>query len=206
MKFLSTLIRFVFLGIFLYLLTNGNIKNWFIIFSLTLILAVVFGRFYCGYICPMNTLMIYTEKFSQKFGIQRKKIPKIFQWKYMSAIIFFLTIIIMIVSKKVLDKNIPIILVFLIFSVITTIFFKQELFHNQFCPFGFLQSLFGRRSIYSYKVEEEKCIGCKLCEKSCPTKAIKVMENKKAIINKELCLQCGNCKEVCPKNAINYKR
>ena len=188
MKAIQTSIRLIFLGFFLFLMVGGNIQNWFKIFALTLILALVFGRFYCGYICPMNTLMIYTEKISKKLGIQKDTIPKFLKWKHMSAFIFFLTIIVNIILKVVFNKNLPILVVFLILSVLVTIVFKQELFHNHLCPFGYLQNLFGRKAIYSHRVETDKCIGCKKCEKSCPTLAVKVMENKKAIINKSLCL------------------
>lgn len=206
MKKISTGIKLLFLGLFLILMVGGNIQNWFKIFGITLILAIFFGRFYCGYICPMNTLMIYTEKISRKLGIQRSNIPKFLQWKYLSSLIFLLTIGFMFFSKIILKKEIPIIVIFLLLSVLTTIFFKQELFHNQLCPFGYVQSIFGRKSIYSHIVLTDKCIGCKICEKNCPSGAIKVNENKKAFINKTICHQCSNCKDVCPVEAITYSK
>lgn len=206
MKVLQTSIKLIFLGLFLFLVVGGNIQNWFKVFALTLILAVFFGRFYCGYICPMNTLMIYTEKISKKLGIQKDTIPKFLKWKHMSTFIFFITIGSTLFLKVVLKKNFPVLVVFLILSILTTIIFKQELFHNQLCPFGYIQKLFARKAIYSHRVETDKCIGCKKCEKTCPTGAIKVMENKKAVINKSLCLQCSNCKYVCPTGAITYSK
>lgn len=206
MKKIQTLIRFIFLTLFLFLMVEGNIQNWFKIFGVTLVIAIFFGRLYCSYICPMNTLMIYTEKISQKFGIQKDTIPNILKWKYMSALVLLITIIINIVFKVFLNKTIPFILVFLIISVLTTIFFKQELFHNYICPFGLFQNLFAKKAIYSHRVDLDKCIGCKLCEKSCPNSAIKVEENKKAYIDKSLCLQCSNCKYVCPTKAISYSK
>lgn len=51
----------------------------------------------------------------------------------------------------------------------------------------------GRISFYP-----EKCIGCKLCERYCPVKAVKF--NKKGDINFDLglCIYCGLCQDVCP--------
>jgi Na+-translocating ferredoxin:NAD+ oxidoreductase RNF subunit RnfB len=49
------------------------------------------------------------------------------------------------------------------------------------------------------------CIGCKLCQKNCPSDAITV-ENFLAVIHPEKCTNCGKCEEVCPTKAINeYK-
>ena len=45
------------------------------------------------------------------------------------------------------------------------------------------------------------CIGCKLCEKSCPVSAVKV-DNFLATIDKELCISCGQCAEKCPRKII----
>ncbi len=45
------------------------------------------------------------------------------------------------------------------------------------------------------------CIGCRICEKACPSDAIHV-ENNLAIIDYDKCTNCGICAEKCPTNAI----
>lgn len=45
------------------------------------------------------------------------------------------------------------------------------------------------------------CIGCKICEKSCPKDAIHVNENI-AKIDYDKCINCGICVSKCPTNAI----
>ncbi len=45
------------------------------------------------------------------------------------------------------------------------------------------------------------CIGCKICEKNCPTGAIKV-ENNLAAIDYKKCINCGLCEDKCPKKII----
>lgn len=45
------------------------------------------------------------------------------------------------------------------------------------------------------------CIGCKKCEKVCPTDAIKVVDNL-AAVDPDKCINCGECVAVCPVNVI----
>lgn len=52
------------------------------------------------------------------------------------------------------------------------------------------------------KVDKDKCIGCKMCDKDCPMLNIKI-DNKKADIKSQDCIKCGHCTAVCPKGAIS---
>ena len=52
-------------------------------------------------------------------------------------------------------------------------------------------------------VDEEKCTGCKLCERVCPAGAIE-MKEKKATIDVDRCIDCQRCIDRCKKeNAIS---
>ena len=51
----------------------------------------------------------------------------------------------------------------------------------------------------------ERCTGCRICEKCCPTQAItigKIDRVFKGTITKEKCTRCGLCMSVCPVGAI----
>lgn len=50
------------------------------------------------------------------------------------------------------------------------------------------------------KVDEAKCIGCKICEKHCAHDAIHVTD-KKAVINYDKCVGCGQCVALCKTEA-----
>jgi len=54
---------------------------------------------------------------------------------------------------------------------------------------------------HSIRFIEDKCIGCVTCIRACPTKAIRVVNNK-ARVNYDQCIDCGECFRLCPHGAI----
>ena len=79
-------------------------------------------------------------------------------------------------------------------------YFKDEYdahIYDRKCPAGYCKSLM------TYSIDTEKCIGCGICKKKCPAEAI-VGEPKKAhYIIPEKCVKCDQCKQVCPVKAVS---
>jgi len=49
----------------------------------------------------------------------------------------------------------------------------------------------------------DECIGCKLCMKVCPSRAIEFIPEKKKIkIHISRCIFCSQCNDICPKNCL----
>ena len=53
-------------------------------------------------------------------------------------------------------------------------------------------------------VDSTKCVGCGVCEGTCPVGAIKV-EDGVAKVNADDCVSCGACSGECPSQAIEVK-
>lgn len=206
MKYIITIVRLGFLALFLFLLAKGKMMLWLALFVFTLLLSLAFGRIYCGYVCPMNTLMIPTELLSDKLKIKKSSAPNWLKSGYFGWIFLILSAGAMIFAKKMLQVNLPILPFWLVLSVFVALFYKPAVFHNLICPFGVLQKTFGRFARLSKKVDPDACIGCRLCEKACPADSIVVGQDKKALINTALCHQCEECQAVCPKSAIHYMK
>ena len=207
MKYITNIIRILFLALFIFLLANGKVLLWLALFAVSLVAALIFGRVYCGYACPMNTLMIPIEWLSKKLKLQTADTPKWLKNGYFTWITLGISVAVMLLSKRLLHVDLPILPFWLVMSILITLRYKPAVFHNLICPFGALQRSFGRFARLSQKVDKDACVGCKLCEKACPSNAIVVSsEDKKAVINTALCHQCIKCQQVCPKDAIHYSK
>lgn len=199
------IIRIIFLGLFIFIMLKGTPILWLGIFGVSLVAALFFGRIFCGWICPMNTLMIVTELLLNKFNIKLKDSPKSIATGWLGWVLLIVMVLTMSVIKKMTGIEVPVLLYVLVLSVLVTLRYKPEVFHNKICPFGVLQGLTGRFAYLSRRVNLDKCVGCKLCETTCPSKSIVVSpQNKKAEIDPKLCHQCYNCQLICPKDAIAY--
>ncbi len=53
----------------------------------------------------------------------------------------------------------------------------------------------------AFKINQNECIGCRLCLDECPHSAI-IEKDDVYVIDTENCDQCGICFEVCPVDAV----
>lgn len=205
MKIIRIVSQILFLGIFLFFISQGKTIFWLALFGIFLISTILFGRLYCGYLCPMGTLMRVCEFISKKLHIQSDNVPKILMSKTLPWVVLGISVLTMVASRKVLHKEIPILLILLVVSFVLTLRYKPWVFHNHVCPFGALLSFPGRLSMKSVQVNQNGCIGCKKCEKVCDAKAIEVNKaTKKAFVDRSMCHQCQECVAICPVQTIKY--
>lgn len=191
-----------------------------------LVSSIFIGKGWCSWVCFYGGF----DEFFSKLG--RKKILKIDSKneliRYFNFVILFFVIFATFVAigpvycewlcpfKLVTEFS----AIYDIKSYVQTIFFivlffglvvvlpfltKKRFQCMSFCPFGAMQSLIDKISLYKVKIDTEKCIKCKRCISVCPINALHdlIIDNEKET-PEITCNKCGNCISICPVKAISY--
>ncbi len=74
--------------------------------------------------------------------------------------------------------------------------YEAHIFERK-CPSGVCTEL------RTFKIDVEKCTGCTVCARKCPTDAIIGTRKAPHFIVEDKCIGCGNCQEVCKFDAVN---
>ncbi len=73
--------------------------------------------------------------------------------------------------------------------------YEEHIFERK-CPAGVCTQL------RAYAIDPDKCTGCTLCARKCPTSAIIGSKKAPHYIVESKCIGCGSCEEVCKSEAI----
>ena len=182
--------------------------SWYLLFVFTLISTIIWGRIYCGWICPFGAIQDILGKISP-FHVKIKNNDE----KKARLIKYILFVIIVgavfftgntgftniepfnAIFKLEGDIFIFIFLIFLLFSSL----FIFRFWCRYLCGVGAFLSLISSYSIFPLKARKE-CSLCKKCEDLCPVEICDVDDD--VFLNQGECIQCNICREKCKEKAI----
>ncbi|KZL92648.1 4Fe-4S binding protein [Clostridium magnum] len=198
------LVQILFFGIFILLMFINKAQLWMGFIFVSVILDFFFGRIYCGWACPINTLIRSVNWIKKKLKIKNKPVPGILKsekprW---AAFIFFLIGLGYTIYTITQGRKFPLPLIIIPLGLFTTFFISENAWHRYLCPWGVLFSLTARFS--KFGISPSKCSSCSTCAKNCPADAITFEKKKSATVTATHCLLCFQCKTTCPINTMSY--
>lgn len=207
------------LAILSYLVKSKKIHIVFFISALIpLLLTFALGRFYCGWICPMNLFLELTDRLKSFF--ERKKLQTFdIRFPLYTRHIILATGVIagLLAGVEFFQISYPPRLVSIIFQdfffgtaltygvwIVAGIagfefLFSRRVWCRNICPGGTLYSYASGKSLLKIEPVNKKCTGCEECKKICPYE-LKPFESGLD----GTCDKCGLCIDTCREGAIDY--
>ena len=184
--------------------------QWYLLIVLVFIIAIGWGRIYCGWICPFGAI----QEFLNRAPLKRDLPPKADGLlKYLKFLLLPIIITGLLITRDVSFGNYepfatifsfsgtPFHWAFLALVLILSLIISRP-FCRYLCLIGAVQALISRWSLFKLRVKED-CNNCGLCVKSCPVGAIST-GLKKVRINLFECIRCNRCAITCP-HIENYR-
>ncbi len=202
-KYLQPVLQIIFLAIFIFLIISGKVQLWMGLFILSVPAALLLGRVYCGWICPINTVMRGITWIKKKLRLKSAGTPGWLTkpWIRLFVLGLFIAAFIFIMVS---GKKLPVLPVLFAIGVLLTCFYPEELWHRYLCPYGTMMSFPARKAKHAMAIEPRLCNNCGGCERVCPAKAVEKSERGYEI-RKEDCIVCMSCAGACKQKAITYR-
>lgn len=159
------------------------------------LLTFITGRTFCGHICPVGTIQELASRIpGKKYLIQNRAAPQAVRAVVLAGVIIGILYSVNIPAYTGVEAFFSFALTTgaLVFAAILAVsVFVYRPLCRFICPFGAVFSActaVGKTCV----TRTDACIGCRKCEKVCPTGEAGPWERKPE------CYLCGRCIEVCP--------
>jgi ferredoxin-type protein NapH len=203
-----------------------NLAGLYIIGFLSLIGGLA-GRICCGWVCPFGFLQDLINKITRRNFRIPSVFRSV---RYISLFLFVLLLPLVIWDFRfvgpwfckylcpsgTLTAGLPLLVVdeglrasaswITVFKMslmslfLVSFLFSRRSFCKTLCPLGTIWGFFNRFSLFTLKIDQETCINCGKCERTC-SMHIPVRNEQ----NDNRCIRCLECLKNCPVNAISFK-
>jgi len=177
--------------------------------------AILLGRIFCGWFCPLGTLGEWSRRVGKRLGIRKIEIDglpdlllKSLKYILLAVILYFVWSIgelfyrgwcpwsaFMTIFEP--DELIEDVLMggIILVAVLGLSLSIERFFCRYLCPLGAALSIFNRFSFIK-PIRREECRNCRACNKVCP---VDIDLTSIETINDSNCIRCYKCVDKCPE-------
>lgn len=206
------------------LLTGSFVKKIYsgtvVLLGITIVLAILFRRSFCGMLCPFGALQELFQKLRnitiKKRFVMPEKVDGIL--RYLKYVVLVLTVLmawlfgtlwmspydpyaafshITVIAGSIEEDPLTIIGFLLLLVTVVGSFFYDRFFCKYLCPAGAFYAIIGKISPTKVTRNNDLCVHCKKCDKTCPVN-IKIEQSDK--VTSAECINCNECVLECPVN------
>ncbi len=197
------------------------------VFGIIALFGLIFGRTICGFLCPMGLLQDLTYLIKSPKAGKSKFTKVLSYFKYLLLVAFVIVVplaysnvvtlpafcqyvcpvgtisgLALLANPNNWGELVSLGVLFtwkfcLAVLILVGSIFVYRIFCRFLCPLGALYSLFSRFALLGISLDQNKCVDCGLCLKTCKVDIHHVGDHE--------CIQCGDCLSVCPTQAISWK-
>lgn len=179
--------------------------------------GLIRGRAFCGWACPVNLILEFTQKLRKVFKIKKKYNVKVHRHTkiWVAATVLVLSFA---TSLPVYELINPIgtVMKGLIFAtslgvwsfiaiIIAEIFFAERIWCRSLCPIGGFYEVVGKAGNVHVKIDHDKCIHCNHCKQVCLADSEilnPVVDQGATYVTAGDCMLCGKCVDHCSDHAL----
>lgn len=180
-------------------------------------MTLLFGRVFCGWICPLGTLGEWTSRAGTRLGIRKRELTvrtdAVLRWlKYLVLVVIIAatwkagTLVWRGYDPWVAWMHLsagwdgflesPWSFFSLFVLVIGLSLFIERFWCRYLCPLGALLAPLQKSGLVKVRRSDEDCIHCHMCGPVCP---VRLDPEARDVERSAECIACGRCVEVCPR-------
>jgi ferredoxin-type protein NapH len=201
----------------------------FYVTGFLMLTGVVFGRFICGYVCPMGLLQDLLYRIKTSKLVLRLRFLRYIKYIVLAVFVLLLPAAVnelmgfgqpwfckyicpsgtifaavpLLLANSFLHRLIGAQFIFklsIAVGIMAAAVFIYRIFCRVLCPLGAIYALFNKISIIHINCDKEKCTSCGNCSKEC-----QIMIKPVTQPNDFECVRCGKCVNACKSKALSYK-
>lgn len=193
----------------------------FLTMAISMILSIVgvlvFGRLWCGYVCPFGFLQDVLTIIRQKLKIPSTHIPErakpyfhLLKWLVLLLFVFGIGFCDLCPVQYIMPSLAGFTMSFdvvgmILAGIIVGICFLSDRAFCRYCPLGTLMGFCNKKSAAKIKKNGSACTHCRACLEVCPMNIQSIYENRENLdVTHPDCIYCMKCIEVCPENDALY--